>query len=470
MPSDADSAGPIGVPRLVPGAVPLLGHVIPLLRDPLEFMDRLRDHGPVVRIMLGRVAVYVVTDAALTHEMLTARSRSFGKGGRLIEALGRFAGNGLATVADGEPHRRQRRLMQPMFSPSFIAARSAVMIEVARSVVDAWVPGEAREIDDDMQELTLSVFLAALLGSEPPAATRQRIQRVLPDVMAGTIRATVLPRWLGAIPTPAQRRYRASLTQLRGAISDLVDEHQRRRDAAVPAHGEPPPTGLLDLLLDARDAETGRPMSRTQLEDEVITFVTTNGQASTATVLWALYEIERNPQVKARLLREFDHVAEGRALRGTDLPALVYSRQVLHETMRLYGPAWLLTRTVTASAQLGGFALPRGATVVFSPYIIHRDPGVYPRPESFDPDRWDPQRSAAIPRTAFQPFGGGARQCIGEPFAWSEMTIIIAETVRRWRLVRDPAVVPRPVPRVTIHPDRLVMTPYARSDDSGDRR
>jgi cytochrome P450 len=160
--------------------------------------------------------------------------------------------------------------MQPMFSPSFIAARSAVMIEVARSVVDAWVPGEAREIDDDMQELTLSVFLAALLGSEPPAATRQRIQRVLPDVMAGTIRATVLPRWLGAIPTPAQRRYRASLEQLRGAISDLVDEHQRRRDAAAPAHGEPPPTGLLDLLLDARDAETGRPMSRTQLEDEVI--------------------------------------------------------------------------------------------------------------------------------------------------------------------------------------------------------
>jgi hypothetical protein len=110
MPSDADSAGPIGVPPLVPGAVPLLGHVIPLLRDPLEFMDRLRDHGPVVRIMLGRVAVYVVTDAALTHEMLTARSRSFGKGGRLIEALGRFAGNGLATVADGELHRRQRLL------------------------------------------------------------------------------------------------------------------------------------------------------------------------------------------------------------------------------------------------------------------------------------------------------------------------------------------------------------------------
>lgn len=164
MPSDADSAGPIGVLRLVPGAVPLLGHVIPLLRDPLEFMDRLRDHGLVVRILLGRVAVYVVTDAALTHEMLTARSRSFGKGGRLIGALGRFAGNGLATVDDGELHRRQRRLMQPMFSPSFIAARSAVMIEVARSVVDAWVPGEAREIDDDMQELTLSVFLAALPG------------------------------------------------------------------------------------------------------------------------------------------------------------------------------------------------------------------------------------------------------------------------------------------------------------------
>jgi len=452
---------PISVPSLAPGGLPLLGHVVPLLRRPLEFMDSLRDHGPVVRIRLGRLTVYVVTDGRLTHEMLTARSRYFGKGGRLIEALSRFAGNGLATVPDGDAHRTRRRLMQPMFSRPFIAERSDVMLDLARSVVAAWPEGIARELDDDMEELTLSVFLAALLGAEPSTAVRQRFQRVLPDVMAGTIRQTVLPAWIGNIPTPTQRRYRHSLTRLRAAIGDLVEEHRLSRGTA--GSGEDgPATGLLDVLLDAG-------MSRTQLEDEVITFVTTNGQASTATVLWALHEIDRSPGVRDRLRAEVEDVAPGRALRGTDLPSLVYTRQVVHETMRVYGPAWLLTRTVNASAELGGFALPRGATVVFSPFVVHRDPAIYPEPARFDPERWSPERRASIPRHAYQPFGGGTRQCIGENFAWDEMTIILAEIAKRWALVSESGIVPRMVPRVTIHPDRVVLTPRMFSDAEGTR-
>ncbi|MEU6554401.1 cytochrome P450 [Streptomyces sp. NPDC046915] len=447
---------PVSIPSPVPGGLPLLGHVIPLLRRPLEFMDSLRDHGPVVRIRLGRLTVYVVTDGELTTEMLTSRSRSFGKGGRLIEALSRFAGNGLATVPDGDAHRTQRRLMQPMFNRSSIAERGDVMFDVARSVVAAWPEGIARELDNDMQELTLSVFLAALLGTEPSTAVRQRFQRVLPDVMAGTIRQTVLPAWIGDVPTPTQRRYRRSLTELRAAIGDLVDEHQRSRGDAGSSEGRSA-AGLLDVLLDAE-------MSRRQLEDEVITFVTTNGQASTATVLWALHEIDRSPGVRDRLRAEVEEAAPGRALRGTDLPSLVYTRQVVHETMRVYGPAWLLTRTVNEPAELGGYAIPQGATVVFSPFVIHRDPVVYPEPARFDPDRWSPEQSASIPRHAYQPFGSGGRQCIGENFAWSEMTIILAEIAKRWALVSESGVVPRMVPRVTIHPDRVVMTPRTPSD------
>ncbi|GAA0241510.1 cytochrome P450 [Cryptosporangium japonicum] len=438
-------------PKAVPGALPLLGHVVPLLRRPLEFMDELRHHGPVVRLGLGRVPVYVVTDAQLTYSMLTAESASFRKGGRLIEALSRFAGNGLATVPDGDRHRRQRRLMQPMFSRSFIAGRAGVMIETARSVVGGWAAGEPRRTDDDMQELTLSVFLAALLGTQPPTDVRQEFQRVLPDVMAGTIRATILPRALGAIPTPTQRRYRASLRDLRTAIGALIDAHGGR-----PA--DPDRAGLLDLLLDAEDPDSGQRMSRTQLEDEVITFVTTNGQASTASILWALYEVGRAPDVERAVHAELDAVCGDRALRPDDLASLTYLRQIIHETMRLYGPAWLLTRKVSAPGRLGDFELPVGADVVFSPYVIHRDPVVYPDPARFDPGRWSPERARSIPRTAFLPFGAGTRQCIGDNFAWDEMTIILAETFRQWRMAPTGRV-PKAVPRVTIHPDRLVMTP-----------
>ncbi|WP_370219147.1 cytochrome P450 [Kitasatospora sp. GAS1066B] len=451
-----NAVGPVTAPRAIGGSL-LLGHVAPLLRRPLDFMDSLRRQGPVVRVLLGRLVVYVVTDAELTHEMLTSQSRCFGKGGRLIEALSRFAGNGLATVPDGEAHRTQRKLMQPMFNRPFIAARGDVMFDVARAAVASWAEGVPRELDEDMQELTLSVFLAALLGSEPPAEVRRRFQRVLPDVMAGTIRQTVLPAYLGRIPTPTQRRQQRGLVELRASISDLVDAHEHRRPA-----GDHGPAGLLDVLL-------GAGMSRTQLEDEVITFVTTNGQASTATVLWALHEIGRSPDVHERLRAEVERAAPGRPLRGSDLPSLVYTRQVVQETMRLYGPAWLLTRTVNEATVLGGFSIPKGATAVFSPYILHRDPNVYPHPGRFDPDRWSPERVGSIPRTAYQPFGSGTRQCIGENFAWSEMIIILAEVAKQWTLTADPGVVPRMVPRVTIHPDRVVMTPHAPSAAVGDQ-
>lgn len=442
----------MAVPPVVPGALPLLGHVAPLLRRPLEFMDELRRYGPVVRLGLGRVPVYVVTDAQLTYSMLTAESSSFRKGGRLIEALSRFAGNGLATVPDGDRHRRQRRLMQPMFSRSFVAGRADVMIGTARSVIGGWTAGEPRRTDEDMQELTLSVFLAALLGTQPPTEVRAEFQRVLPDVMAGTIRATILPRALGAVPTPTQRRYRASLHGLRAAIGALIDAHRDRT-------ADPSGTGLLDLLLRAEDPDSGERMSRTQLEDEVITFVTTNGQASTASILWALYEVGRAPDVEQAVHAEIAAVCGDRPLRPEDLKSLTYLRQVIHETMRLYGPAWLLTRKVSAPGVLGDFVLPAGADVVFSPYVVHRDPVVYPEPARFDPGRWSAERSVSIPRTAFLPFGAGTRQCIGDNFAWDEMTIILAETFRQWRMTPERNRTPKAVPRVTIHPDRLVMTP-----------
>ncbi|MEU1710668.1 cytochrome P450 [Streptomyces sp. NPDC005706] len=111
------------------------------------------------------------------------------------------------------------------------------------------------------------------------------------------------------------------------------------------------------------------------------------------------------------------------------------------------GPAWLLTRTVNESADLGGFAMPQGSTVVFSPFVIHRDPVVYPEPARFDPYRWSTEQRASILRHAYQPLGGGARQCIGENFAWSEMTVILAEITKRWTLVSESGVVPRMMPR-----------------------
>jgi cytochrome P450 len=464
LPAAAPPApAPAPEPPRAPGGLPLVGHGVQLARRPLEFMDGLRRHGAVVRVGLGTSAAYVVTDPELTRTVLVTDAKSFVKGGRIIDALRLFFGDGLATIADGEQHRRNRRLMQPMFNRAHIAGRGEAMIAHVAQLVDAWTEGVARPVNQEMNDLTLSVFLVALFGTALPAGTREEFIRVLPRVMAGTIRQTILPGWFSALPLPAHRRYRADLARLRDLVDHTI-EHGERGQAGAPAGdrtGDAAP-GLFRALVDARDPETGQGLGRGQLRDEVVTLLTGSVETTGTTLSWALHEIGRDPEIERRLHEEIDAVCAGRRLRYADLPSLVYTRSVLQETMRLYGPAWLVTRRTTAAVNLGGYRIPAGADVVYSPYILQHDPAVFPDPARFDPDRWDPARAGAIPRASFLAFGAGGRQCIGESFAWSELLIILALIAGRWRLAPADAAPVRPVAQVTVHPDRLLMTARRR--------
>jgi pentalenene oxygenase len=452
----SSAAEPLPPAPVAPGRLPVLGHAVQLARRPLEFMDSLRRYGTVVRIHLGATPAYVVTDPEAVRAVLVTESKSFVKGGRIIEALRLFFGDGLATIADGEQHRINRRLMQPMFNRVHIASRGDAMIDLVYELVDAWPEGAARPVHHEMNDLTLSAFLAALFGTRLPAQVKQEFTALLPEVMRGTIRQTVLPGWMAALPLPAQRRYRANLARLR----ELVDETIEREQREEPARDEAP--GLFRALLTARDPDTGEGLSRRQLQDEVITLLTGSVETTGTTLAWALYEIDRDPDIARRIQQEIDTVCDGRPLRYTDLPSLTYTRCVLQETMRRYGPAWLVTRRTTGDVTLGGYRIPGNTDVVYSPYIIQHDPVVFPEPRRFDPDRWTPARAAEIPRISFLAFGAGTRQCIGESFAWVELMIILGVIVSRWRLTATDDRVVRAVAHVTVHPDKLLMTPRAR--------
>lgn len=128
----------------------------------------------------------------------------------------------------------------------------------------------------------------------------------------------------------------------------------------------------------------------------------------------------------------------------------------------MYGPAWLVTRTTTRPVTLDGHPIPEGADVVYSPYIHQHDPEVYNDPSAFDPDRWEPERAKSLNRSSFLAFGDGRRKCIGEEFAWTELLIILATVLQRWRLTLTSAP-PRPQAIVTVKPDKLSMTPHART-------
>ncbi|WP_234388566.1 cytochrome P450 [Streptomyces sp. AS58] len=449
-----------------PGSLPFLGHAHRLARDPLPFITSLRRHGDVVRIRIGPTPAYVVTDPALTRRVLVTDAARFAKGGKIIDALSMFFGDGLATVADGDTHLRNRRLMQPMFNKAHIATRGSAMIDQVRTMVGSWREGEHRDVYADMNDITLAAFLVALFGTDLPAHLQAEFTSLMPAIMKGTIRRTILPSWINRLPLPANRAHAERVAQLRALIDQAIDHRGRqepdRASGTVDAPDRPAgcphvaraqdEAGLFTTLLTA---EAG--LSRRQLQDEAITLLTGAIETTGTTLAWTLYELTRHPEIEQRLRAELAAVCGDRALRQEDLDRLPYARQVLREAVRKYGPAWMVTRTAICDTDLGGHRIPRGADVVWSPYLHQHDPEYFPEPSTFDPDRWGPDRSQAT-RGSFYAFGDGRRKCIGENFAWIELQIILATVLQRWPNFRLASRPPRPQAVVTVKPDVMTMT------------
>ncbi|NGO10981.1 cytochrome P450 [Streptomyces sp. HC44] len=456
---------PTSIPT-APGALPIIGHGHKLARDSLPFMRSLRDYGPVVRIRIGPTPAYVLTDPELARRMLVTDAAHFLKGGRVFDALRAFFGNGIATIADGDAHLHNRRRLQPMFNRAHIAARTDPMVEQVRALVSSWGEGQERDVYADMNEVTLAAFLTALFGTNLPDRLAAEFTQLMPVIMRGTIRQTILPPWVTRLPLPANRAHEANLRRLRAIIDQATDHargsHHAAPDAAVSAardcpHHTQQGEGLLQALLTTEDL-----LSQQQLQDEVITLLVGAIETTGTTLAWALYELTQHDEITARLRTELDAVCGERPVRHEDLDRLPYIRQVLQEAIRKYGPVWLTTRTATRTVGLGGHRIPAGSDVVWSPYLYQHDPQVFADPECFDPDRWAPERAKEA-RNSFLAFGAGRRQCIGEAFAWAELTIILATILQIWSAFQLTSRTPQPQAVMTVTPDVLTMAYHRRA-------
>ncbi|MEU6142841.1 cytochrome P450 [Streptomyces sp. NPDC047081] len=446
----------------VPGGLPLIGHGLRLARDPLAFFKSLREYGSVVRIRIGPTPAYVVTDPALTRRVLVTDAAHFTKGGKYNDALRVFLGDGIATVADGDTHLRNRRLMQPMFNKAHIAEHGDAMIEQVRTMVGAWTAGEPRDVLADMNGITLAAFLVAVFGADLPAHLEGEFTALMPDIMKGTIRQVILPPWITRLPLPANRAHADRVARLRALIDQAIDH---RVDAAAPgsaaaADAEACPhasqahqqqKGLFETLIGAEDQ-----LGRRQLQDETITLLAGSIETTGTTLAWALYEIARNPAVERRLREELASVCGDRPLRHDDIDRLPYARRVLQEAIRKYGVLWMVTRTAARDVVLGGHLIPEGADVMWSPYLHQHDSALFPDPDSFDPDRWE-TGGAAGTRGSFLAFGDGRRKCIGENFAWVELQIILATVLQAWPRFQVTSRPPRAQAVITVEPDALAM-------------
>ena len=216
------------------------------------------------------------------------------------------------------------------------------------------------------------------------------------------------------------------------------------------------------MLLAARDPEDPNEagMSDTQIRDEAMTIFLAGHETTANAMAWTWHLLGSAPDVEARLHAELATVLAGRLPTVEDVPQLEWTKAVIAESMRLFPPAWTMGRRVLEPHTIGGHLIEKGALVILSQWVVHRDPRWWPEPESFKPERWlaPPDR----PKFAYFPFGGGSRVCIGESFAWTEAILLLATIAQRWRFGRGTESAPTTEPRITLRPKGLFMTAAPR--------
>lgn len=401
---------------------PLIGHLNSFRKDAPRFLLKLaQTYGDVVYYRLAGQDIHLVSSPELIREVLITQQHSFMKS-RMLQRAKSLLGEGLLT-SEAPTHTRQRRLVQPAFHRERLAGYAQAMIDYATRTRDQWRPGEI-DVAGEMMRLTLAVVAKTLFNSDvddEAAAIGEALAAIL-----GLFEIVMLPfsGLLEKLPVPSVRRFQRAKTRLDQTIYRIIAE----RRASGQDAGD-----LLSMLLLAVDEEGAGGMTDEQVRDESLTLFLAGHETTANALTWTWYLLSQHPDVESKFHAEIDALG-GSPLTPDDYTRLSYTEMILAESMRLFPPAWGIGRMATKPVTLGSYSLSPGDIVIMSPYVVHRDPRYYPQPDRFDPERWTPERKAERPKFAFFPFGGGARVCIGEHFAWMEGVLMLAAIAQRWKL------------------------------------
>jgi cytochrome P450 len=400
-PTDLVTASP---PPTVRGHL-LFGNYQRFYRDPLRVVtETSREWGDIVELrLLPGISTHLVTHPDGVEQVLKRNQKNYRKSDIFVRPVSLLAGRGLLTN-EGESWLRQRRLAQPAFHRKRLTALVALMANSAELTALNWTERQSQEpvIDvlGEMTRLTLGIASRALFSidySDDADRVGSAVRVAFEHINYRMNTPFALPL---KILTLRNRHFLHARQTLDNLVYDLIRERKRTGEH---------PGDLLSMLMDARDEETGEGMSDRQLRDEVLTLLIAGDETTSAALAWTWYLLALHPSAETRLHAELAGVLGGRTPDAADLPALPYTRMAFEEALRLYPPAWGQPRQAINEDQIDGYRIPAGALVTISQWVTHRHPDFWENPETFDPERFSPQRSVARPTFAYFPFGEGAR-------------------------------------------------------------
>ncbi len=425
-----------------PGPKGIFGfrNVFRFTKSSLDFLTETRErYGDFAEMTILGKPWFLVSNPEDIETCIVKNASIMGRD-EYVEILQRTLGMGLLT-SDGELWKRQRKLMAQAFTPKRIRTYAETMVKVTDRGL-TWRDGDEVNLHQEMSRLTMEVVAEVLFGANIGHAEVVRVREsmeVINEYYANSVEAVLkLPGW---VPTPRNVRVNRAIEELDGLIYRIIADRRAgdERD------------DLLGTLIDALD-EGGAGMTDQQLRDESITLFLAGHETTALTLAYTLYLLGKYPDVERRVVAELDEVLGDRLPTAADVKRLPYLDRVVKESMRLYPPAWTTGREATEDFELRGVRVPKGAQLLMSQWVVHRDPRFFPNPEAFDPDRWAPEKAAALPRYAFFPFGGGPRVCIGNHFATMEAMLMLAIFVKRHHLELVPGQRLDLAPSVTLRP------------------
>ncbi|HEY4242527.1 MAG TPA: cytochrome P450 [Kofleriaceae bacterium] len=423
----------------VPG-LPVLGNLVQFRRDRLGLQDDAARIGPLARVSIAGVPIYIVTDADMAHKVLVDDASAYQKSAGL-HYLAPLLGEGLLT-AEGETHKSHRKLLAPAFAPKRLAAYGSVMVREARAQVAKWSPGDRVDLASELMEMTLAIAGKTLFGADV-RGDAEAVAEGLELGMRAMVENLTSPVQLGyKWPLPRHNRMRKAVKLLDEVVYRLIREGR----AAGTDRGD-----VLSMLLLARDEGDGTGLTDAQVRDEVMTLLLAGHETTANTLTWTWYELGRNPAVYARMQQELAEVLGDRPVTTDDLPNLPYTAAVIDESMRLHPPAYMIGREAQRDVQVGGHTLPAKSVVAVYIRGMHRRAEYFPAPLAFSPERMLPDAKKARPRHYYLPFGAGPRVCIGSHFALMEAQLCLAAMAQAAK-IRTLSSFVRPEPLVTLRP------------------
>lgn len=396
-------------------------------KDTLSTFSNLTEQFGDVVCLRGLWTAYILVNPRDVEYVLQTNSRNYPKS-KNYQILKSSTGNGLL-VSEGEHWLRQRRLAQPVFNQQRIRTFAETMTASAAEMLESWENFErakkAFDVMPEMMRLTLGIVGKALLNTDLGSAASV-FGDAFEVVREFTVRRLMaLVKIPDALPTPLNLRFRRAIRSVDRIVYQLIAERRKSPEKF---------DDLLAMLMAAQDSETGATMDDRQLRDEVMTLIGAGYETTTQALGWTWYLLGKNPSVEMKLRREIESVLGGRAPTFADLPGLEYTRMVFQEAIRLYPPIWAFSRVAIERDEISGFHVPPKSEVLLFPFITHRHAEFWDAPEEFLPERFSAENSINRPRFAYFPFGGGARQCIGNHFAQMEAQIIIAMVLQKFRV------------------------------------